>query len=157
MRCEKCNNDNPADASFCESCGSKLELTCPACKTALSPGARFCKKCETATGVTTPAQTSATSKESPGTSGKPADAPIRVADTPASENLAGERTTVTALVADIKGSTEMMEDLDPKQARAMFAAIYNRFTEGFDTADLKDAKALLDELGGTSNDGAGHI
>jgi hypothetical protein len=24
--------------------------------------------------------------------------------------------------------------------------IYNWFTEGFDTADLKDAKALLDEL-----------
>ena len=24
--------------------------------------------------------------------------------------------------------------------------IYNSFTEGFETADLKDAKALLDEL-----------
>jgi len=31
-------------------------------------------------------------------------------------------------------------------ARAMLAEIYNWFTEGFDTADLKDAKALLDEL-----------
>ena len=40
---------------------------------------------------------------------------------PASENLEGERKTVTALFADW-------------------------FTEGFDTADLKDAKALLDEL-----------
>ena len=28
----------------------------------------------------------------------------------------------------------------------MLADIYNWFTEGFDTADLKDAKALLDEL-----------
>jgi hypothetical protein len=27
-----------------------------------------------------------------------------------------------------------------------FAEIYNWFTEGFDTADLKEAKALLDEL-----------
>jgi hypothetical protein len=26
------------------------------------------------------------------------------------------------------------------------AEIYNWFTEGFDTADLKDAKALLEEL-----------
>ena len=34
----------------------------------------------------------------------------------------------------------------PKQASAMLAEIYNWFTEGFDTADLKDAKALLDEL-----------
>ena len=32
------------------------------------------------------------------------------------------------------------------EARAMLAAIYGWFTEGFDTADLKDAKALLDEL-----------
>jgi predicted ATPase len=33
-----------------------------------------------------------------------------------------------------------------KEARTMLAEIYNWFTEGFDTADLKDAKALLDEL-----------
>src|ERR1700730_3803473 len=32
------------------------------------------------------------------------------------------------------------------EARAMLAEIYNWFTEGFDTADLKDAKALVDEL-----------
>ena len=33
------------------------------------------------------------------------------------------------------------------EARTMLAEIYGWFTEGFDTADLKDAKALLDELG----------
>jgi hypothetical protein len=32
------------------------------------------------------------------------------------------------------------------EARTMLADIYNWFTEGFDTADLKDAKALLDDL-----------
>ena len=32
------------------------------------------------------------------------------------------------------------------EARMMPADIYGWFTEGFDTADLKDAKALLDEL-----------
>jgi predicted ATPase len=32
-------------------------------------------------------------------------------------------------------------------ARAMLAEIYGWFTEGFDTADLKDAKALLDQWG----------
>jgi tetratricopeptide (TPR) repeat protein len=32
------------------------------------------------------------------------------------------------------------------EARTMLAAIYGWFTEGFDTADLKDAKVLLDEL-----------
>jgi len=37
---------------------------------------------------------------------------------------------------------------NPEEARAMLADIYNWFTEGFDTADLIDAKALLDELRG---------
>jgi hypothetical protein len=32
------------------------------------------------------------------------------------------------------------------RARAMLAEIYNWFTEGFDTADLKDAKTLFNEL-----------
>jgi tetratricopeptide (TPR) repeat protein len=32
------------------------------------------------------------------------------------------------------------------EAHSMLAEIYNWFTEGFDTADLRDAKALLDEL-----------
>jgi predicted ATPase len=34
------------------------------------------------------------------------------------------------------------------EARAMLAEIYNWFTEGFDTADLRDARTLLDELAG---------
>ncbi len=33
------------------------------------------------------------------------------------------------------------------EARTMLADIYNWFTEGFDTVDLKEAKALLEELG----------
>ncbi|MGO9268153.1 MAG: AAA family ATPase [Candidatus Binataceae bacterium] len=36
---------------------------------------------------------------------------------------------------------------DHDEARAMLAEIYNWFTEGFDTSDVRDAKALLDELG----------
>ena len=32
------------------------------------------------------------------------------------------------------------------EARTMLADVYSWFTEGFDTADLKDAKTLLDEL-----------
>ena len=33
-------------------------------------------------------------------------------------------------------------------ARTLLAEIYGWFTEGFDTRDLQDAKALLEELGG---------
>jgi predicted ATPase len=35
----------------------------------------------------------------------------------------------------------------PTEARDLLAPIYGWFTEGFDTLDLKEAKALLDELG----------
>ena len=34
----------------------------------------------------------------------------------------------------------------PAAARDLLAPVYGWFTEGFDTADLKDAKALLDHL-----------
>ena len=34
----------------------------------------------------------------------------------------------------------------PQQARELLASVYGWFTEGFDTGDLKEAKALLDEL-----------
>ncbi len=37
----------------------------------------------------------------------------------APDAVEGERKTVTALFADIKGSTELMEDLDPEEARAI--------------------------------------
>jgi predicted ATPase len=73
----------------------------------------------------------------------------------------GERKTITALFADIKGSVEVtswqlravtsLSRLLQKQARndearRMLAEIYGWFSEGFDTADLKDAKVLLEEL-----------
>jgi tetratricopeptide (TPR) repeat protein len=48
-----------------------------------------------------------------------------------------------------KSLARLLRDTDRRaEARSMLAEIYNWFTEGFDTADLKDAKALLDELGG---------
>src|ERR1700726_4430005 len=111
MLCEKCNNDNPSDASFCEGCGASLKLPCPTCETLASPGARFCKKCGTALAATRPDSRPA----------RPSESFIRVtADTgSASEAINGERKTVTALFADIKGSTELMEELDPEEARAI--------------------------------------
>jgi predicted ATPase len=47
-------------------------------------------------------------------------------------------TTNLARLIDKQGSRD--------EARTMLAEIYDWFTEGFDTADLKDAKALLDQL-----------
>ena len=34
-----------------------------------------------------------------------------------------------------------------QQSRDLLAPVYGWFTEGFDTRDLKEAKALLEELG----------
>jgi len=34
----------------------------------------------------------------------------------------------------------------PQQARDLLAPVYGWFTGGFDTLDLKEAKALLDDL-----------
>jgi len=34
-----------------------------------------------------------------------------------------------------------------RHARELLAPVYGWFTEGFNTRDLKDAKALLEELG----------
>jgi class 3 adenylate cyclase len=45
---------------------------------------------------------------------------IRVApETATTQTIDGERKTVTALFADLKGSTELMEDPDPEEARSI--------------------------------------
>ena len=41
---------------------------------------------------------------------------------------------------------EPSEHFKPQQARELLAPVYGWFTEGFDTRDLKEAKALLEEL-----------
>ena len=110
MLCTKCSNDNPTDALFCEGCGAKLEPVCATCKTQATPGAKFCKKCGTAFATTfDPHRTG------------PTESRIKVIAHASSvpEAIDGERKTVTALFADIKGSTELMEDLDPEVARAI--------------------------------------
>ena len=38
-----------------------------------------------------------------------------------------------------------------QQARELLAPVYGWFTEGFDTCDLKEAKALLEELAASTN------
>jgi predicted ATPase len=51
---------------------------------------------------------------------------------------------------ELRGTTSLgrlwVEQGERQKARDLLAPIYGWFTEGFDTADLKNAKALLDEL-----------
>ena len=44
------------------------------------------------------------------------------------------------------GGAPLEAELHRLKGEALLAPIYGWFTEGFDTADLKDAKALLDKL-----------
>jgi hypothetical protein len=45
MACPRCQQDNPAEARFCMSCGTGLTLTCAKCHTQLPTGAAFCFAC----------------------------------------------------------------------------------------------------------------
>jgi class 3 adenylate cyclase/tetratricopeptide (TPR) repeat protein len=115
MLCSSCHYENPSDALFCEECGAKLEQVCPACGGGNEPGAKFCKKCgERLTTVPAPPQIKHPQADRPS---EPAST-VRVTE-PAPDTAEGERKTVTALFADIKGSMELMEDLDPEEARAI--------------------------------------
>jgi class 3 adenylate cyclase/tetratricopeptide (TPR) repeat protein len=91
VRCAKCGFDNAAGARFCGDCG-----------TALAAGSGAMPSTAAAPDITAPV------------SG------INVSTEPAVGEIPdGERKTVTALFADIKGSMELMEDLDPEDARAI--------------------------------------
>ncbi|HVA76658.1 MAG TPA: adenylate/guanylate cyclase domain-containing protein, partial [Candidatus Binataceae bacterium] len=106
MRCSKCGFENPAGMKFCGQCTAALALVCTKCHFENPPGFKFCGQCTTALAP------AASAPEPPKTS-----IAVRVGDDAAS--LEGERKTVTALFADIKGSTELEQDLDPEEARAI--------------------------------------
>ncbi|HVA80222.1 MAG TPA: adenylate/guanylate cyclase domain-containing protein, partial [Candidatus Binataceae bacterium] len=89
-------------------CGVPLAAKCPRCGAATEPREKFCGDCGAV--LETPLES---------TIKKPDAAPVRVTEAPDPEKLDGERKTVTALFADIKGSTELEQDLDPEEARAI--------------------------------------
>jgi class 3 adenylate cyclase len=91
---------------FCGQCTTPLALVCPNCHFENPPGFKFCGQCTTALVSNSAKQQSS----NPATSTLKADG--RAA-------LDGERKMVTALFADIKGSMELMEGLDPEEARAI--------------------------------------
>src|SRR5258708_650546 len=104
MRCGKCGFENPEEMKFCGQCTNPLALICPKCRFENPPGFKFCGQC------TAPLSTSEV-KAAPS---------IRMREAAAdAEAIEGERKTVTVLFADIKGSTELMRDLDPEEARAI--------------------------------------
>src|SRR5512139_1927191 len=106
MQCPQCHEENDPDLRFCESCGAKLPRRCPSCGHELKPQAQFCGKC-------------GASVEVPGVRSRVSGftSPLLAPDTQHPTPEDGERKTITALFADIKGSMELIEDLDPEEAR----------------------------------------
>ena len=45
MNCPRCQREAPADAAFCPTCGSKLNIACPQCGAATTADDHFCRKC----------------------------------------------------------------------------------------------------------------
>src|SRR5216684_4016372 len=115
MRCSKCGTDNREGRKFCSRCGVALARQCPRCGASNEPGDDFCGECGAAVAANA-ASAGVSSPQAASTGPK-----IRVApeQPDASTAIKGERKTVTALFADIKGSTELMRDLDPEEARAI--------------------------------------
>jgi class 3 adenylate cyclase/predicted ATPase len=104
MRCSKCGFENPGGMKFCGQCTAPLALVCPKCRFENPPGFKFCGQC------TAPLSVSEV-KTAPS---------VRMGEVAAdAEAVEGERKTVTALFADIKGSMELIEDLDPEDARRL--------------------------------------
>jgi class 3 adenylate cyclase len=83
-------------------------MRCSKCFAENPESKRFCGDCGAALLVVT---------EVPTTSNPAVSAALSAAS--GAELPEGERKTVTALFADIKGSTELLRDLDPEEARAI--------------------------------------
>ena len=62
------------------------------------------------------------------------------------EAIEGERKTVTALFADIKGSTELMRDLDPEEARAIIDPVLRLMMEAVHRYDGYVAQSTGDGI-----------
>ena len=111
MNCPACSHANPEGSRFCLQCGCSFALRCIQCGTELPSSARFCNSCGEPVGSSAPA-----SRPDPH-SYTPKHLAEKILTSRSA--LEGERKQVTALFADIKGSMELIEDLDPEDARSI--------------------------------------
>ncbi len=111
MRCSNCKADNPDGLKFCNECGAALRRICAKCGFENSAAAKFCGECAAKLEDGSSRSAAPTTDDA---------APAKIGNSPiADQTIDGERKMVTALFADIKGSTELMANLDPEEARAI--------------------------------------
>src|SRR5229473_442856 len=90
-------------------CGNALSNSCAKCKAENPPSSNFCGKCGA------PLRDSAVSGGATPSTDSASNIRVTPEQPDAAMAIDGERKTVTALFADIKGSTELMRDLDPEE------------------------------------------
>src|SRR3989441_6885738 len=114
MQCTHCQTENRPGRRFCAECGVPFALPCASCGFANEPGEKFCGGCGAPL-------TAAPRALEPRTNSPQAYTPAYLAEKilAARSDLEGERKQVTVLFADIKGSTELIEGLDPEEARTL--------------------------------------
>lgn len=114
MQCSHCQTENAAGASFCDECGAALDAPCSHCGEPNRPNAKFCRKCGGRLGTA-----DAAAAES---SGGKTVVPKHLAEKILASRrfIEGERKQVTVLFADIRGSTGVIEKLDPEEVRKYF-------------------------------------
>ena len=117
MICPQCQSENSTVVAFCDQCGTQLEAPCPRCGEPNRQGAKFCRRCGQAIGET-PVRSSPLNV---GTTAPDTYVPKHLAEKilASRHKLEGERKQVTVLFADIRGSTTLVEGLDPEEAQKL--------------------------------------
>jgi class 3 adenylate cyclase/tetratricopeptide (TPR) repeat protein len=117
MICPQCQRENLPDSIFCDRCGMRFETVCSHCDEPNRLDASFCRICgqlidQTAT--TAPARVA-------GVPTPDSYVPKHIAEKilASRQSLEGERKQVTVLFADIRGSTSLLEGLDPEEAQKL--------------------------------------
>src|SRR5262249_30119861 len=123
MKCPKCQHFNDIAAKFCVGCASPLARTCVSCGHALPQMAKFCPECAHPTGLATTTQ----SPFGPPETYTPKHLAAKILNSRMA--LEGERKQITVLFADLKGSTELLADLDPEEARKLLHPILELMME----------------------------
>jgi len=120
MKCPKCRHENRSERRFCAECGAALGRICAGCGAANEPGEKFCGECGAALDTPVLSPVEGRPQKKGGTRDERAGTITVLHEHDSRARLTideGERKTITALFADIKGSMELMEDLDPEEAR----------------------------------------
>ncbi|MBN1579381.1 MAG: zinc ribbon domain-containing protein [Anaerolineae bacterium] len=106
MRCPNCDYDNPPEMKFCGACGTRLPRRCPDCGFENPADFGFCGRCGARlNGEPGPAVEPTPAGSAAGTQRIEPARPERVL-------LQGERRRATVILADVKGSTELAEQVD---------------------------------------------